>query len=207
MHSSSPVITTSVVIMHMRETLTVLSAALLLSTSGGWCRPAAAQAQGAPFDLSSFPATTQTFAPAQVAPLPGQPITLMPMGGPQPALTPQEFFNQTGANQAGGATAPGLTGNTGNPNSSYNTGEGPSGMGGLTTNPTSQQSIPGMQPSMYGLLAPGSTDGTGSFPSGQWSYGFPGEGGAPYRGVDGGTTGGTLPQTSTASVDLNIVDP
>lgn len=49
------------------------------------------------------------------------------------------------------------------------------------------------------------------FPSGTWTLGFPSQGAKPYLGVDASRTpesgpGGSLPQTSTSSVDINIVE-
>jgi len=52
----------------------------------------------------------------------------------------------------------------------------------------------------YGLLAPGSVYGSGSIPSGTYSFGF----GAGVPSMNGGFT--ALPATATSSVDLNITD-
>lgn len=91
--------------------------------------------------------------------------------------------------------------------SSQKTGDGiGQGPGKLTTAKTGKQNQQLQEQAWYGLLAPGTQVGTGSFPSGQWTYGFPATGGGPYQGVCGGSQGGTLPPTSTSSVDINIVE-
>jgi hypothetical protein len=74
---------------------------------------------------------------------------------------------------------------------------------GLTTNATAQQSSSSL-PSGYGLLAPNSVNNA-PYPSGTFTYGFPNESVGPYMGVSNRTVGGYLPQTSTSSVDINIV--
>jgi hypothetical protein len=56
----------------------------------------------------------------------------------------------------------------------------------------------------YSLLAPNSVNNN-PYPSDQFTYGFPMEGSAPFMGVDHGSYGGTLPATSTSSVNLNSV--
>jgi hypothetical protein len=74
---------------------------------------------------------------------------------------------------------------------------------GQTTNATWQQSASSL-PSGYGLLAPSSVNNA-PYPSGTFTYGFPNESIGPYMGVSNRTVGGFLPQTSTSSVDINIV--
>lgn len=78
--------------------------------------------------------------------------------------------------------------------------------------PTNQQAIsianttsPNLNQTSMNLMAPNSVD-TSPFPSGQWSYGFPNESSAPFMGVSKGSVGGFIPQTSTASVDINTYD-
>jgi hypothetical protein len=61
------------------------------------------------------------------------------------------------------------------------------------------------------LIAPLSTVGKPTaIPSGSFNYGFPSLGAKTYKGVDasktGGGNGGSLPPTSTGSVDINIVE-
>jgi len=105
----------------------------------------------------------------------------------------------SGAAMSGGAT--GVFGNT-----SSLTGAGPMGMGGLTSNLTSQQTpFSSLPQASYNLMAPNSVN-MSPFPSAQWTYGFPNEATAPFMGVDHGSVGGFLPATSTSSVNLNTVD-
>jgi hypothetical protein len=104
-----------------------------------------------------------------------------------------------------GSTA--ATGNVGV--STYNTGQGPMGTGGLVSAKTGRQGVaPAMAWSM--VMAPNSVD-MSPVPSGSFDYGFPKLGPAPYLGVTASqsnpySSGGMVPQTSTSAVDINICD-
>jgi hypothetical protein len=68
----------------------------------------------------------------------------------------------------------------------------------------------GLPYAQMNTMAPASVD-MNPLPSGQFHYGFPNLGAAPFLGVDSSKSspfsmGGMLPQTSTSSVDFNTVD-
>lgn len=74
---------------------------------------------------------------------------------------------------------------------------------------TSVTGINSMAPAMVqtGLLAPGSVSGA-NIPSGTWAFGFPTAGvtGTYHGAYAGQAMGGSLPQVSTTSTDINICD-
>ena len=117
---------------------------------------------------------------------------------------------QSASGSATNSTA--ATGNYSNAPSNP-TGEGPGSTGGLyrtaeqatgLQNPQNSQSMPQAWTS---LMAPDSVN-TKPIPSGSYSLGFPRHGSTTYLGVDfsqAASVGGTLPQTSTCSTDLNII--
>lgn len=110
-------------------------------------------------------------------------------------------FGTTSASVANGNTSS-STGDTGQYGFRTSlTGEGPEGMGGLTTKVTGKESEV-QETTQYGLLAPGTFGGMTAVPSGSYSFGFGGGGSATGLGRNFGM----LPPTSTSSVDLNIVD-
>ena len=79
------------------------------------------------------------------------------------------------------------------------TGEGPQGMGANVTSDATGKQIEVAQVTRLGLLTSGTIGGYTSIPSGQFSFGFGGGGALMFS-----SAGGTLPPTSTSSVDLSI---
>ncbi len=107
------------------------------------------------------------------------------------------------ANPAGTALSP----NAGRKSSAYN--PAVHNAPGMLTNTQAVDLASGSTPNLpqtsMNIMANDSVDQS-PIPSDQWNYGFPNEGYAPFQGVSKGTVGGFLPQTSTASVDLNTYD-
>lgn len=187
-----------------------LASAVPISMLSLLCIAPQAQAQAQNFDVRSFfdqptmsndPAAGQSYlstlgvAPQVVSPFKN---TSYPS-----SLTGQSTNNGSGSD-TGGIESGGAQGDM--THQSYQTGTGPSAMPPQTSNYTGTQSQPlQLQQATYGLLAPNSLAGQGNIPSGQYSFGFSGGAAGIYRGVSGILTGaGSLPATSTSSVDFDI---